>query len=80
VSADAARFLDAHPDANDALTQAGSQPPEDAKASLRSYFFGHTDQYFQLQRIAQPLNNLRAQCNSNVSIGQIAQLLDALNE
>jgi hemophore-related protein len=80
VSAQAARFLEAHPDANDALTQAGSQSPEDARASLRSYFFSHPDQYFQLQTIAQPLNDMRAQCNSNLSIGQIAQLVDAVRE
>ena len=80
VTAAAGQYLDAHPDANDALTQAGSQPPEDAKASLRAYFMGHSDQYFALQNIARPLTDLRAQCNSNVGPGQIAALLQAFGQ
>jgi hemophore-related protein len=80
VTANASQFLEAHPDANDALTQAGSQSPQAAKSSLRSYFLAHTDQYFQLHGIAQPLIDLRARCNASVSIGQVASLVDALNE
>jgi hemophore-related protein len=80
VTGAAGQYLDAHPDANDALTQAGSQPPEDAKASLRAYFMGHSDQYLALQNIARPLTDLRAQCNSNVGPGQIAALLQAFGQ
>lgn len=75
VTAAAGQYLDAHPDANDALTQAGSQAPEDAKASLRAYFIGHSDQYLALQNIARPLTDMRSQCNSNVGSGQISALL-----
>jgi heme-binding protein len=77
VAAAAGQYLDAHPDANDALTQAGSQSPEDAKASIRAYFMGHSDQYFALQNIARPLTDMRTQCNSNVGPGQISALLQA---
>lgn len=80
VTADASTFLQAHPDANDVLTQAGSQSPQAAKASLRSYFLSHPDQFFQLKGIAQPLIDLRSRCNASVSIGQVASLVDALNE
>jgi len=80
VTAAAGQYLDGHPEANDALTQAGSQAPEEAKASLRSYFMGHSDQYFALQNIARPLSDLRAQCNSDVGLTQIAALLQALSE
>lgn len=79
VAAAAGQYLDAHPDANDALTQAGFQPPDDAKASLRSYFMGHSDQYFALKNIAGPLTDLRAQCNSNLGAGQIAALAQAFS-
>ncbi|MDT5093463.1 MAG: heme-binding protein [Mycobacterium sp.] len=80
VTAQAAQFLEAHPDANDVLTQAGSQPPQTAKATVRGYFVGHPDQFLQLQGIAQPLIGMRSRCNASVSIGQVANLLDALQE
>jgi hemophore-related protein len=80
VTAGAGQYLDAHPDANDALTQAGSQSPEDAKASIRTYFLGHSDEFFALQNIARPLTDLRAQCNSNVGAGQISALLQAFGQ
>jgi hemophore-related protein len=80
VTAEASQYLDAHPDANDALTQAGSQPPEEAKGAIRSYFFSHVDEYFQLQTIAKPLSDLRAQCNTTLSVSQIGAVLDALND
>jgi heme-binding protein len=80
VTAAAGQYLDAHPDVNDALTQAGSQSPEDAKASLRAYFMAHSDEYFALQNIARPLTDLRAQCNSNVGAGQISALLQAFGQ
>jgi heme-binding protein len=80
VTAGAGQYLDAHPDANDALTQAGSLAPDDAKAAIRAYFLGHSDEFFALQNIARPLTDLRAQCNSNVGAGQISALLQAFGQ
>jgi hemophore-related protein len=80
VTANASTFLEAHPDANDELTQAGSQPPQAATASLLGSFLSHPDQFVQLQGIAQPLMARRSRCNASVSIGQVASLVDALNE
>jgi heme-binding protein len=80
VTAQAATFLEAHPDANDVLTQAGSQPPQTAKSTVRGFFLSHPDQFVQLQGIAQPLVGMRSRCNAGVSIGQVASLLDALQE
>src|SRR5699024_7632205 len=37
-------YLNDHPEANDVLTAAANQPPEEAKSSVRSYFAGHLDQ------------------------------------
>ena len=80
VTGAAGQYLDAHPDANDALTQAGSLAPDDAKAAIRAYFLGHSDEFFALQNIARPLTDLRAQCNSNVGAGQISALLQAFGQ
>jgi heme-binding protein len=75
VTAAAGQYLDAHPDANDAFTQAGAR--SDAEASLRSYFMAHPAQYNDLRAIARPLSDLRAQCNANVGPGQISALIQA---
>jgi heme-binding protein len=75
VTAAAGQYLDAHPDANDAFTQAGNRP--DAEASLRSYFLAHPGQYNDLRSIARPLTDLRAQCNSNIGANQISALIQA---
>jgi hemophore-related protein len=77
VTGAAGQYLDSHQDINDVLTRAGSQSPGDAQASLRSYFAAHPQEFNDLRGIAQPLTNLRSQCNSNVSAGQISALLQA---
>ena len=77
VTGAAGQYLDTHQDVNNALTSAGSQVPNDAEASLRAYFAAHPQEFNDLRGIAQPLTNLRSQCNSNVSAGQISSLLQA---
>ena len=77
VTGSAAQYLDAHPDVNDAITEAGSQTPEQAQSSLRAYFAGHLQQYNDLRAIAQPLTDLRAGCPQNISAAQISALLQA---
>jgi|SRR5215211_6440135 len=77
VTGAAGQYLDTNPDANDALTRAGSQTPGDAEASLRAYFGSHPQQFNDLRGIARPLTDLRAQCNQSVSPGQVAALLQA---
>jgi heme-binding protein len=75
----ASGYLDAHPDANNVLTTAVNQPPADAKSSIRGYFIGHPGQALDLKNIAQPLLNLKGQCNASVSPDQLAALFDALS-
>ena len=75
----ASGYLDGHPDANNVLTAAVSQPPADAKSSVRGYFLGHPGEALDLKNIAQPLLNLRGQCNTAVSPDQLAALFDALS-
>src|ERR1700733_3704292 len=67
----ASGYLDSHPDANNVLTAAVSQPPADAKSAVRGYFIGHPGEALDLKNIAQPLINLRGQCNTSVSPDQL---------
>jgi len=75
----ASGYLDAHPDANNVLTAAVNQPPADAKSSVRGYFLGHPGEALDLKNIAQPLLNLRGQCNTAVTPDQLAALFNALS-
>jgi hemophore-related protein len=75
----ASGYLDGHPDANNVLTAAVSQSPADAKSTVRGYFLGHPGEALDLKNIAQPLLNLRGQCNTAVTPDQLAALFDALS-
>jgi heme-binding protein len=75
----ASGYLDGHPDANNVLTAAVNQSPADAKSSVRGYFLGHPGEALELRNIAQPLINLRGQCNTAVTPDQLAALFDALS-
>ncbi|MFZ3267580.1 MAG: heme-binding protein [Mycobacterium sp.] len=75
----ASGYLDSHPDANNVLTTAVNQPPADAKSAVRGYFIGHPGEFLDLKNIAQPLLDLRGQCNTAVSPGQLAALFDVLS-
>jgi hemophore-related protein len=79
VAGAAGQYLDTHPDANDALTRAGSESTGDAEASLRGYFLAHPQEFNDLRGIARPLTDLRGQCGSTVSPGQISALLQAFS-
>jgi heme-binding protein len=73
----AGAFLDAHPGANDVLTQAGMQGAG-AETSVRDYFVAHPMEYQELRTIAQPLIDQQRQCNAAVSPMQIAALYETL--
>jgi heme-binding protein len=77
VLADAGTYLAAHPGADEVLTAAGSQPTDEAKANVQSYFMAHPGEFLDLKGIAQPLTNLRAQCGVAVSPGQLAALVES---
>ena len=70
-------YLDAHPGANDALTNAGSSG--DAEGAVRAYFSAHPGEFMDLKNIAHPLTSLRGQCGMSVTPGQLAALFDALS-
>ncbi|GLE50943.1 heme-binding protein [Mycobacterium montefiorense] len=75
----ASGYLDGHPDANNVITAAVNQSPADAKASVRGYFLSHPGEALELKGIAQPLLDLRSQCNNSISPDQLAALFNALS-
>ncbi|MFY9919860.1 MAG: heme-binding protein [Mycobacterium sp.] len=77
VMSSAGSYLAAHPGADDVLTKAGSQPTDEAKASVQSYFMAHPGEFLDLKGIAQPLTDLRNQCGLGVSPGQLAALVES---
>jgi hemophore-related protein len=78
VSGAASQFLSAHPGADQALTNAASQSPDDARASVRAYFTANPGEYLELKGITRPLVDLQNQCGVNGLGG--ADLLQAFNE
>ncbi len=77
VLASAGTYLDAHPDANNVLTAAGSQPRDQAKSNVQAYFLAHPGEFLDLKGIAQPLTDLRNQCGVAVTPGQLAALVES---
>jgi hemophore-related protein len=72
-------YLDSHPGANDVLTAAVSQSAADARSSVRGYFAAHPNEAIDLNNIAQPLRDLRKQCNVSMTLPELAMLADALS-
>jgi heme-binding protein len=77
VGAQTGQYFASHPDANEAVTNAGGQGTG-AESAIRSYFVAHPQQWAELQRIAQPLRALRQQCEVDVVPADIARLFDAM--
>jgi hemophore-related protein len=77
VSSQTSAYLSSHPDANDAISNAGAQGAG-ADNAIRAYFVTHPTQWADLQRIAQPLRSLRQQCDVDVAPADIARLFDAM--
>lgn len=71
-------FFDAHPEANDVITAAAKQPPEEARNSVRGYFTAHPGEFLELQNIARPLTDMRNQCGVELSPSNLATLIDTI--
>jgi heme-binding protein len=76
VGAQTGQWFAAHPEANKAVTDAGTSG--NAEGAIRNYFLAHPSEWAELQRIAQPLRGLRQACGSNVAPADIARLYDAM--
>lgn len=70
-------YLDGHPDADGVITAAADQPAGVAKNSLTAYFATHPQQMLDLKGIADPLINLKRQCNITMTAGQLATLIQS---
>lgn len=71
VSGAASAYLDAHPGANQVLTDAANMPPADAETAVRNYFYANPGEYLDLRNIAAPLTDLNTQCGTNLSPEQL---------
>jgi hemophore-related protein len=72
VASGTAGWLASHPEAEAAVNTADEN-------AIRTYFAAHTDQWQQLQGIADPLRTLRKSCPQQVSAGDVARLFDAMS-
>jgi heme-binding protein len=72
VASGTAGWLASHPEAEAAVDSADEN-------TIRTYFAAHTDQWQQLQGIANPLRTLRNSCPQQVSAGDVARLFDAMS-
>jgi heme-binding protein len=79
VFSEVGTYLDAHPGANDVLTAAASQSPDDARSSVTGYFTGHVGEFLALQSMTKPLSDLRAQCGVSISPNQFLSLYETLS-
>ena len=77
VSSAASQFLTTHPSADQTLSEAISQSPDDARASVRAYFTAHPDEYVALRGITAPLVDLQNRCGT---AGVPMNLIDAFDE
>jgi hemophore-related protein len=59
----ARQYLNSHPDANQAVSAAESQPRGQASASLRNYFSSHPQEYNDLRGILAPIGDTERQCH-----------------
>lgn len=76
VTGSAHDYLNNHPDANQVVTAAYSQPRPVAASNLRSYFTAHPAEYFDLRGILAPLGDTQRQCNVSALPPDLASAYD----
>lgn len=62
----AQQYLNSHPDAGAAVSNAFNEPRPQASADLRSYFTAHPQEYYDLRGILAPIGDVQQQCNTTV--------------
>jgi len=68
----ASSYLTNHPDANQVVVAAYSQPRPQASANLRAYFTAHPQEYQDLRAILSPIGDTQRQCNVTVLPPELA--------
>lgn len=76
VVGSARNYLNSHPDANQVVTAASTQPPEVASSNLRGYFTANPTQYYELRSILSPLGDTQRQCHVSVLPPDLAAAYD----
>jgi len=79
VFSEVGSYLDAHQGANDVLTAAATQSPDEARSALTGYFTGHVGEFLALRSMTRPLSDLRAQCGVAISPNQFLTLYETLS-
>lgn len=72
VTGAAGNYLTSHPDANQVVVAAYSQPKPQAEANLRAYFTAHPQEYQDLRGILAPIGDTQRQCNVTVLTPELA--------
>lgn len=68
----ASTYLTSHPEANQVVVAAYSQPRPQASANLRAYFTAHPQEYQDLRAILSPIGDTQRQCNVTVLPPELA--------
>lgn len=76
VSGAASQYLAGHPGANDALSNALTQPRDQATTTVRNYFMANPGEYFDLRNITAPLQTLRSQCGASFAGSDLIAAFD----
>ena len=69
-------YLNAHPDANQAVGAAFTQPRDQAASTLRDYFTSNPQEYYDLKGILTPIGDTQRQCNVSVLPPDVASAYD----
>ena len=69
-------YLNAHPDANQAVGAAFTQPRDQAASTLRDYFTSNPQEYYDLKGILAPIGDKQRQCNVTVLPPALASAYD----
>jgi len=69
-------YLNTHPDANQVVGAAFSQPRDQAAATLRDYFSANPQEYYDLKGILAPIGDTQRQCNVSVLPPELASAYD----
>jgi hemophore-related protein len=78
VSLSMSTYLQMHPQTDQALTDISRQSPTQAEVSYRTYFTNNPQVADELKAIQQPVTQLSAQCNTQVSPNQVVDALTSL--
>jgi heme-binding protein len=80
VSLNTGNYLDSHPATNAALSSAAKQDPQQALATLKTYFDANPQAGRDMSGLQQPLQVLSSECKLPISPAQALQLLQGAQQ